>query len=387
MQEQVLENAETAVVRLPGRAGGAALSKAQTLFNRLIERIDQQRKLLAGWQEFVPRFQQRVAGELEPLQQRCNRAQLALAKLFDAASDSTGITKRERAKLAMLVRDICARLLLDDDATPPNAEIVTLHDKHSDTSHAQLREEETEHFKEMAETLFGVDLDQSEVSGSAEAMCAALKRKLSQQRIARPEPAVAPRHKAAKELAREAKLAQHAQAATQSVREIFRKLASALHPDRESDQQERARKTALMQQVNQAYAQRDLLRLLELQIQAEQIDAAVLGSLSPTRLRHYNQVLTEQCAELEHEIAAVVAPFVHQPGAFGRDGLTPQAVNRALDGDIAALRRAAQHFEHELKRLADPGALKAWLKHIKVEHRRGVDSAFDALFDTFAHAR
>jgi len=143
----------------------------------------------------------------------------------------------------------------------------------------------------------------------------------------------------------------------------------------------------LMQQVNQAYAQRDLLRLLELQIQAEQIDAAVLGSLSPSRLGHYNQVLTEQCAELEHEIDAVVAPFVHQLGAFGREALTPQTVNRALDGDIAALRRAAQHFEHELKRLADPGVLKAWLKHIKVENRRDVDTAFDALFDTFAHAR
>jgi len=285
------------------------------------------------------------------------------------------------------VRDICARLLLDDDATPPNAEIVTLHDKHSDTSHTELREEESEHFKEMAETLFGVDLDHSEVSGSAEAMCAALERKLSQQRIAWPEPAVAPRHKSAKALARQTKLAQDAQAATQSVREIFRKLASALHPDRESDQHERVRKTTLMQQVNQAYAKRDLLRLLELQIQVEQINAAVLGSLSPSRLGHYNQVLTEQCAELEHEIAAVVEPFVHPLGAFGRDGLTPQTVNRALDGDIAAMRRAAQRIEHELKRLADLGVLKAWLKHIKFEQRGDVEIEFDALFETFSQAR
>ena len=356
MQEQVLVDPETSMVRVPGRAGAAALSKAQTLFNRLIERIDQQRQLLAGWQDFVPRFAQRVAGELEPLQQRCARAQLALAKLFDAASDSSGITKRERAKLATLVRDICAQLLSDDDAVA--AEIVTLHDKHSDTSHADLKDGETGHFKEMAQTLFRIDLDHSDAADSPEAIREALKRKLSQQRIAPAEPAAAPRHKSAKALARESKLAQEAQAATQSVREVFRKLASALHPDRESDQHERARKTALMQEVNQAYAQRDLLRLLELQIQAEQIDAAVLGSLSPTRLRHYNQVLTEQCAELEHEIAAVGARFVHQPGAFGRDGLTPQTVNRALDGDIAAMRRAAQRVEHDLNRLADLGVLR-----------------------------
>jgi len=60
--------------------------------------------------------------------------------------------------------------------------------------------------------------------------------------------------------------------ATQSIREIFRKLASALHPDRETDRKGREVKTALMLQVNRAYAGNDLLTLLELQI--EQVDAS-----------------------------------------------------------------------------------------------------------------
>ncbi len=45
-----------------------------------------------------------------------------------------------------------------------------------------------------------------------------------------------------------------AQQATQSVREVYRKLASALHPDRETDERQREAKTALMQRVNQACA-------------------------------------------------------------------------------------------------------------------------------------
>ncbi|WP_369630675.1 MULTISPECIES: hypothetical protein [unclassified Variovorax] len=54
----------------------------------------------------------------------------------------------------------------------------------------------------------------------------------------------APRCKAsAAQLRREAE----AQQATQSMREIFRKLASALNPDRETDAQQRDIKTALMQ--------------------------------------------------------------------------------------------------------------------------------------------
>ena len=50
---------------------------------------------------------------------------------------------------------------------------------------------------------------------------------------------------------------------SQSIREVYRKLAGALHPDRESDPQERERKTALMQRVNQAYAKNNLLQLLD----------------------------------------------------------------------------------------------------------------------------
>ena len=150
---------------------------------------------------------------------------------------------------------------------------------------------------------------------------------------------------------------------------------------------ERERKTALMQKVNQAYEEKNLLRLLELQIQIEQIDAAALGAINPLRLGHYNQVLTEQCAQLEHEIAAVVAPFAHQLGVYGSGSLTPETLNRSLDGDVAAMRRDAQGIEHDVKRLSDRAALKAWLKHIKVERQRDLDTDFDDLFDAFTHTR
>lgn len=44
-----------------------------------------------------------------------------------------------------------------------------------------------------------------------------------------------------------------------SIRELYRKLASALHLDRESDLQERKWKTALMQRANHAYSKNNLL--------------------------------------------------------------------------------------------------------------------------------
>ncbi len=384
-QKSLFDAADTAVVHLPGAAGTAPLSKAQLTFNRLIERIERQREALAAWQDFLPKYQQRFAAELDPLQRRCDRAQLALAKVFDAAHDSAVTTKRERAKLAMLVLDVCSQLLASDDASDADADVIALHDKYSDASHAELKEEETGFLKDIAETVFGVELN-DETTSSPEAIRDAMQRKLLEQSDAQRQNAAA-RAKSAKALAKEAKLAEAAQAATQSVREIYRKLASVLHPDRETDAAERERKTGLMQQVNQAYAEKNLLRLLELQIQIEQIDAASLASMNPLRLGHYNQVLTEQCAQLEHEIDALLQPFVHPGSSLPRQGLTPQTLDRALDGDAAALRREAQRVEHDLKRLSDRAALKAWLKHIKVERERDVETTHAELFDAFRHTR
>jgi hypothetical protein len=366
-------------VRVADAPDAAVPSKAQATFYRLIDRIGVLRESLARWQAFVPAFDQRVVAELEPMRRRGAQARMALARLFDAAHDGADCTRRERAKLAVLVLDLCGELLQDGaDAEP---EVIALHDKYSAASHAQMKEQETGFLRDLAETVFGVELDASDHGGSPEAIREAMQRKLREPQDAEPR-----RPDSARELARQARVAADAQAAAFSVREVYRKLASALHPDREADETERARKTALMQQVNQAYAATDLLRLLELQIQAEQIDAAALGSLSARRLRHYNQVLAEQCAQLEHEIDALVSPLIHLTGSVRTLDLTPQTVSRGLDGDVAMLRRDALRAEHDLKRLADRRALRAWLRGIKLSRYRD-ESSYDELFDAFEHTR
>jgi hypothetical protein len=50
-----------------------------------------------------------------------------------------------------------------------------------------------------------------------------------------------------------------------TVREMFLRLATAMHPDRAQDEPERAARTEAMKEVNQAYEAGDLARLLELE--------------------------------------------------------------------------------------------------------------------------
>lgn len=387
-QRALFEDTAAEVVRVAA-SPDAPPTKAQRMFNRLIEKIEAQRAALAAWQAFLPTFQRRVVTEMEPLQQRCVEARIALAKLLDAAHERAGTTKREQAKLAVLVLDLCEGLLQDcEDA---DATVVELHDKYSDASLAERKEEQSRFLVDMAETVFGVDLGDGHDLGSPESIRAALQNKLAEEQAAHAERSARaaeskPRYKSAKTLAKEAREAAQAQAATLSVREIYRKLASALHPDRETDATERARKTELMQQVNQAYEKSDLLRLLELQIQAEQIDRAALGSISDQRLGHYNQVLAEQSAQLEHEIDTLTLPFQHQTGSFGAQ-LKPETLSRTLDGDIAALRQQLRSIEHDVKRFADRVVLKAWLRGMRVQRRRVSSGLEDDLLDAFDPTR
>ncbi len=132
-----------------------------------------------------------------------------------------------------------------------------------------------------------------------------------------------------------------AQLATQSVREVFRKLASVLHPDRETDPALRESKTAMMQRANQAYAANDLLTLLELQLEIEQVDAGHVQGASPQRLKHYNKVLAELLTELKAEVEDVEMGFCIDFGLDPGRGMNPARLlttigenTRLLRGDI-----------------------------------------------------
>jgi PIN domain nuclease of toxin-antitoxin system len=230
--------------------------------------------------------------------------------------------------------------------------------------------------KDMVEAMTGVDLgDAAEIASDEElfkrlhAHMAAEVEAEAEATNARAAPA-ARRRKSAAQQRREA----DAQLATQSVREIFRKLASALHPDRETDPVQREAKTALMSKVNQAYAANDLLTLLELQLQIEQVDAGHIANASAQRIKHYNKVLAEQLSELKTEIDRVEAGFRIDFGLQAGWGLKPDKLILLIDDEAKHLRAGLVIHARELRMLGDKAATKRWLKR---ELQRLQDAAFD----------
>jgi hypothetical protein len=175
----------------------------------------------------------------------------------------------------------------------------------------------------------------------------------------------AKRKKTPRQLAAEAREQVEQAELSLSIREVYRKLASALHPDRETDPQERERKTTLMQRANQAYSKNSLLQLLELQLELEHIDQSAINNIGEDRLKHYNKILKEQVGELDHEILHVENRFKHSYGIPPFIDVSPGTIMRNLAADIFSLQESLHALEHDLLVFDDAKQLKGWLKSVK----------------------
>lgn len=334
------------------------LSTTQRSFNRLTEKIRRERENLAAWEAYTQRFCQRVAAELEPLEREFRDIQRRLVARLDALLTAPPggerLTRNHRAKARFHMLEIIDDLL----RLGPDPELEALCEKHGGMS----REERGRQEMDVAEALLGEVFGAEAVEGHDARDVEDLLHQAGARFAEQAQAEVQRREQRAREKkgrrpggeqGAAEKKAQARREAGRSLREIYRRLASALHPDREVDAAERERKTALMQRANRAYQNDDLLELLTLQIEIEQIDAEALADVPEERLRHYIEVLREQLDALEAQTGERVMGFrmdFDLPGG----AVTPQHVDTALSAKIAEARAARHGIETDLTALDDP---------------------------------
>jgi hypothetical protein len=146
-----------------------------------------------------------------------------------------------------------------------------------------------------------------------------------------------------------------------ALRSIYRKLVSALHPDRESDPAERTRKTALMVRVNAANDSKDLLALLRLQLEIDQIDPSSVAGMADDKLRGFNRMLKEQLKNLQAEYHDIMGR-IHMAFDLGYDNVTPKAMVSALRLQTQRLQNMVEGLKNDLALIQDDKALKKWVK-------------------------
>ena len=366
-------------IRIKQKSDG--LSKPQKLFNSLIDRISKQRELLAGWETAIPRFQQHFVAEMQPLVEQTQVLRLEFVRRLDWAYEQKGLSKTERRFVRDLLSDLAGELANETD----NAEMKALYRKYVGVDFDQEEAEMMAEMKAIMEHELGMELGDDLDMRSPDAFFRQVQARLAQEQENHANAENERRTKRqksakqhAKAHAREEKLREEETRLTLSLREIYRKLASALHPDRELDPAERERKTALMQRVNQAYDKKNLLQLLELQMEVEHLDQTSINSLSEERLAHYNTMLKEQLLELEEQIRFVDYDFRMRFGIDRYAVLKPDALMRILERNIVLARQQLRDIESDLNAAQSIATLKALLKEMRRQQRE--DDFYDMPF-------
>lgn len=343
----------------------APLGKKQKRFNTLVDQVARLRHALQDWANVAGEIS-RGAAEHDRLLAESHRLRRELVLLFDDKLADRALSRIDRRDLGEILCGLAYELLTEH----PDDEIKAIYNRHARSDFdREAAAEDAARARALQQSLeddFGVviegtfdsieDLEQATRARfeAAEAERAARAAETEQRRSRR--------KKSARQVAAEARREAEQTQVGKALQEIYRKLAIALHPDREPDPAERARKTELMQAINVAYERRDLLRLLELQLRFEQIDELAIGSLAEDKLERFNRLLAEQVAQLRDELAAIEYPYRVQLDVPPPRKLPPARVLASLRDDLRALAEDVANVRADLVALANTAALRAWLR-------------------------
>lgn len=358
----ITKSSSVKIIELKGKA---VLSAGQKKFNRLIHKINQKRKHLQEWHAMIPRYREKYLSEIEPFIKIHISHKITMLKLLDQAYSQYTFSKIHKRKLAGIIQSLATDLINDTGLK----EFKEIYNKYSKSNYDQDLDAEHEQIKALMSELFGVELDDDLDMDSVEDVFSNIdekkKNKIEQEDLFQTDffqdNAQQKHKKSASTLAKEAKQMEGAEHASKSIREIFRKLARALHPDREQDPIEQERKNSLMQRVNIAYEKNDLLALLELQLEAEQINQADINSIAEDRLKHYSKVLEEQLAELEEEIYFITGPFRMHSTLGPRANFSPCSIMSALSHQCVSIQNAIIEIKNDLAYFQNVKNIKCWL--------------------------
>jgi hypothetical protein len=345
-------------------AGVSPLPPAAQAYQRELARAERLRAQLDELNQVCPAHQLEAARRLGPLTQRQRDLQRRLVHRLDQWLDSAD-SGLSRAQQSILRDTLCQRAEVLAEAG--DTTMASVHDRRSPLSLAQKRQARADQLRERLGDALGVTLAAELRGEDPDALLQAAIERLhadraaqAQRRQARREARMA-RAKARGPAATALAGAQMQQDADSTLRGIYRQLASALHPDRETDEQEKRRKTDLMSEANAAYDRKDLVSLMELQRRADRVVPEELGRLPEHRLKAMTLLLRQQVAELERERQAAQQRWLHQLQCPPGTALSAPALQALLAQREHGLQAELAGLEDDLRATQDLAALKPWL--------------------------
>lgn len=245
------------------RQSRTALSKEQNSFNKLLAEVQRLQNRLAAWREFDHRQQQQVSDVLMPLVEAIRQARADLikscAEILDGKHGGDVPKKVERRQLAALVLEVCETYFAEPGK--PDPEVIAIFDAYSPVTHAEQQRMEAKDFRDEAREAFGIDIPEDLDLDDLDEFLAAAFASAEDEDPFEEEPGESRKRKRSDRTRDDSGALNEAVShdPKRPLRDVYRKLASALHPDRGIDEEDRNRRNELMQRVNVAYEGVDLL--------------------------------------------------------------------------------------------------------------------------------
>ncbi|HAU56764.1 MAG TPA: hypothetical protein DCW87_03875 [Comamonadaceae bacterium] len=354
-------------------------SVAQKRFNTLMARIDAEQQLLQtlchAMDTHVSAHAQAVHRLGAESAELCKRMVVYLDLRLQDPAKPKGLTANQRQQAVRMLLMLCEQVQAQQDDAQIDAIVQRYAPQKEDDESAQ---DDKDMMRSLLESFVGNDFAQGRDFDSPEDMLhAAMEHEQRKQAAAQAKrEAKRAERKATKgPSAREQAAAQKEQDAQAALRTVYRQLASALHPDREGDAQLRARKTAVMSEVNAAYQRNDLSTLLRIQLQEEMVDPTRAASLSEDRLKAMCSLLAEQVRALEQDNAQLRRTMEYQVGYPAWQRFDEASLLALLQDERESMEEGVAHMRADLQRVQDDKELKAWLKEQLRENKANRRSA------------
>ena len=354
-------------LRVTAAHTGRKLSPAQQSFNKLLSRIHNVTVMLQELDVRVNKFQAPHQQAMAALQKQADLQLKAMLLLLHGHLQTRHVTKAQRRDLSELV----AGLLLQAEHLQDPDLLALMDQYYSQAEQAQWAaddEEDIQALRNLVRATFAAD-EQPDLPDDPDALMSLLMQRtaLNAARDGAPQEAQAkPARRSRRKNTRQQQAAEQAEQeqldAKATMRTLYRQLASALHPDRESAPQERARKTELMSQANAAYERQDLATLLKLQLQTTALDAEAISRMADEKIRAMSTLLKQQLATLEAELRQSEHRASHSLGILVSAKYGDQVIKRQLQMQQEDLEHSLKLMQADLDRLSDPTEIKDWLK-------------------------
>jgi hypothetical protein len=336
----------------------AKLGPEQKLFNQLLEKIDDCGKGIAELNRLIDTHRPERMAKIAPLLDEARLWETKLVLFLDSRLQAAkGLSKKQQDNIAYSALAIGYGLVRSG---PVSEELAAAVGRLSDACGDDDDEEEEEDFIEPHFTQAELKADEQAYEAFENDMAEEMRKREAAYEVWREakEARKSKKKKTAKQLAAE----QEGVDADSALRQIYRKLASALHPDREPDEVKRLQKTVLMAQVNAANDKKDLLTMLRLQLQIEQIEPDTIAAMADEKIKHYNRMLKEQLKAMQMDEVLLTERIRHEFNLM-YSVISSKSLQKALRADVVALGDQVARRRFEFALVQNDKELKSWAKH------------------------